>query len=147
MTVGPELPPHLVKRKYDSDGETLERTKSRSPEGPEKRRRVLGPAPPPAALDERPEEPASDSDSSSDDDDYGPALPPAPGSAVSEFILVTLFASANCISRPNVHWKSSVANGKRKLHSKSNRRNHNEKNGCLRRQLGMIGLRVLTLRS
>ena len=90
MTVGPELPPHLAKRKHDSDEETPERTRSRSPEGPEKRRRVLGPAPPPAALDERPEEPASDSDSSSDDD-YGPALPPAPGSAVSTLLPVTIF--------------------------------------------------------
>lgn len=54
-------------------------------------RRVLGPAPPPAPLSERPpQEPvAADSDSSSDDD-YGPSLPPAPGSAAA-----ALEASAN----------------------------------------------------
>ena len=89
MPVGPELPPHLAKRKHDSDEETPEREKSRSPEGPEKRRRVLGPAMPPAPLEERPEEPANDSDSSSDDDDYGPAMPPAPGSAVSNPVLTS----------------------------------------------------------
>lgn len=87
-SVGPELPPHLAKRKRDSDDETNERP-SQSPknvdsDGAEKRRRVLGPAMPPASLNERPSEPADDdSDESSDDDDFGPALPPAPGSAVS----------------------------------------------------------------
>lgn len=50
--------------------------------GPTLPKRVLGPAPPPANLSERPSHPANpgaDSDSS-DDDDFGPALPPAPGS-------------------------------------------------------------------
>lgn len=85
-SVGPELPPHLAKRKRDSDHEENER-QSQSPkninsDGIEKRRRVLGPAMPPASLDERPSEPADDSEDSSDDDDFGPALPPAPGSLV-----------------------------------------------------------------
>jgi hypothetical protein len=45
-------------------------------------RRVLGPAPPPAPLSELPSHPANANEDSSDsDDDYGPSLPPAPGSA------------------------------------------------------------------
>lgn len=85
-SVGPELPPHLAKRKRDSDDEENERP-SHSPknvdsDSTEKRRRILGPAMPPASLDERPSDPADDPDESSDDD-FGPALPPAPGSVVS----------------------------------------------------------------
>lgn len=45
-------------------------------------KRILGPAPPPANLSERPSHPptATTVSDSSDDDDYGPSLPPPPGS-------------------------------------------------------------------
>ena len=47
--------------------------------GPAQPKRILGPAPPPANLSELPSHPANDSSDS--EDDYGPSLPPAPGSA------------------------------------------------------------------
>jgi hypothetical protein len=46
---------------------------------------ILGPAPPPANLSEKPTHSPNDSDSSSDDD-YGPSLPPAPGSAAAALL-------------------------------------------------------------
>lgn len=82
--IGAELPPHLLaKRKRQQEEQaSVEPTitsgakRSPSPDGPEKRRRVIGPAMPPAPLDQRPEEPPNaDDDSSSDDDDFGPSLP------------------------------------------------------------------------
>jgi hypothetical protein len=91
-SVGPELPPHLAKRKRspedDDDRSSSPPTKIQAA-SPPKERRILGPAPPPASLDERPSEPAetpehsSAKDSSSDDDDYGPSLPPLAGSAAA----------------------------------------------------------------
>lgn len=86
-SVGPELPPHLAKRKRGSDEEDNERnsqsSKNTDSDGTEKRRRIIGPAMPPAPLDERPSEPADHSDDSSDDD-FGPALPPPPGSVAEQ---------------------------------------------------------------
>lgn len=90
MPVGPELPPHLQKRKRsiaEDDPVSSPPPKVRAVTPP-KERRILGPAPPPAELSERPSHPPSaveadvkfDSDSS-DDDDFGPSLPPVPGSA------------------------------------------------------------------
>jgi hypothetical protein len=49
-------------------------------------RRVQGPAPSPAPLSEKPSQPANE-DSDSSDDDYGPALPPAIGSAAEAAFL------------------------------------------------------------
>jgi hypothetical protein len=90
MPVGPELPPHLMKRKRSIDDESESssppaKIQAAAVEEPSKPRRVLGPAPPPAALDELPLQPVSNAedDSSSDDDDYGPSLPPAPGTAAA----------------------------------------------------------------
>jgi Protein of unknown function (DUF3752) len=90
--VGPELPPHLMKRKRSSDSGSDDTGESSSPPrinatSRDKPRRVLGPALPPAPFDERPIEPADkleEEDSSSDDDGYGPSLPPAPGSAAAK---------------------------------------------------------------
>ncbi|KAL9101081.1 MAG: hypothetical protein Q9163_003629 [Psora crenata] len=95
--VGPELPPHLTaKRKRDQsddDRPQSKRSPSLSPSSSEnKKSRIIGPAVPPAPLDERPRTapratPVKEDDSSSDDtDDFGPSLPPAPGSqnAVAE---------------------------------------------------------------
>ncbi|KAF2164090.1 hypothetical protein M409DRAFT_25437 [Zasmidium cellare ATCC 36951] len=83
--IGADLPPHLLaKRKRqeeeaESDAPTTASGAKRpsSPDEPEKRRKVLGPAMPPAPLDERPTAPpdAEDEDSSDDDDDFGPSLP------------------------------------------------------------------------
>ena len=51
-------------------------------------KRVLGPAPPPMHLSEMPSHLANaDRDSSDSDDDYGPSLPPAPGSAAEASML------------------------------------------------------------
>ncbi|KAK4690316.1 hypothetical protein P7C71_g6445, partial [Lecanoromycetidae sp. Uapishka_2] len=84
-TVGPELPPHLqAKRKREDEtfNNTPKRRRSSSTSSNDaKLRRVIGPAPPPASLAELPPtapDPNVDSDSS--DDDFGPSLPPAPGS-------------------------------------------------------------------
>ncbi|GAB7332499.1 hypothetical protein MBLNU13_g04293t1 [Cladosporium sp. NU13] len=86
--IGAELPPHLLaKRKRQQEEQTQDAPpiasgakRSPSPEGADKRRRVIGPAMPPAPLDERPtESPTTQSqedESSSDDDDFGPSLPP-----------------------------------------------------------------------
>lgn len=86
MPVGPEIPPHFQKRKRSTDDEEspLPPSKIRAAT-PEEPRRVLGPALPPAPLDERPSEPAeqSEEDTSSDDNDFGPSLPPPPGSAMA----------------------------------------------------------------
>jgi hypothetical protein len=85
-SVGPEVPPHLSKRKHsidDGDGESPSPPSKIQAASPPRERRILGPAPPPAPLDERPTQRADkpEDESSSDDDDYGPSLPPAPGSA------------------------------------------------------------------
>ena len=91
-TVGPELPPHLqAKRKRSiSDDENLDtsrippkRARSASPNEEVKPRRIIGPTAPPASLAERPNTSCESNidSSSSDDDDFGPSLPPAPGSA------------------------------------------------------------------
>ena|SRR5450432_3807047 len=86
-SVGPELPPHLAKRKRSIHDEG---DKGSSPPAkiqaasPPKERRVLGPAPPPAPLEERPSQPADqEDDDSSSDEDYGPSLPPVPGSSAA----------------------------------------------------------------
>lgn len=82
---GPELPPHLSKRKRsinDEDDKNSSPPTKIQAASPPKERRVLGPAPPPAPMDEKPSESADklSDDGSSDDDNYGPSLPPAPGS-------------------------------------------------------------------
>lgn len=86
--IGAELPPHLLaKRKRQQEEQAQDESpiasgakRSSSPEGADKRRRVIGPAMPPAPLEERPTEPATtqpqEGESSSDDDDFGPSLPP-----------------------------------------------------------------------
>lgn len=85
-SVGPQLPPHLSKRKREEENTTsaspqsISSSRSSSTGSVSKRRRI-GPAPPPADLSERPTTPPSPSPSaSSDDSDFGPCLPPAPGS-------------------------------------------------------------------
>ena len=91
-SVGPQLPPHLAKRKISSEeahdhvGISPKRQRSSSPNSNDTRsRRVIGPAPPPAPLSERPTTPPElDADSSDSDDDFGPSLPPAPGSTSEE---------------------------------------------------------------
>lgn len=81
-SIGPEIPPHLLaKRKRLAEEVESSKpfpTRSSSPSGSEKRRRVVGPAPPPTPLDELPSQPAEsegEEGSSSDDDDFGPAPP------------------------------------------------------------------------
>lgn len=75
MPVGPELPPHLSKRKRDSGLDS-------SDSGSEKRKRITGPTLPPKSLN--PNEINLDSDDSSEDDGpqpaaaIGPTLPAAP---------------------------------------------------------------------
>jgi hypothetical protein len=91
-SIGPDLPPHLLekrKRQADEDAEAAQNAtkyapvKLHSPEGGEKRRRVVGPATPPVALGERPQASIrDDEDSSSSDDDYGPSIPTEETSAV-----------------------------------------------------------------
>ena len=90
-SVGPELPPHLAKRKrseeaHDTGDVPSKRQRSSSPHSHDtKPRRVIGPAAPPAPLLERPATPAEpDVDSSDSDDDFGPSLPPPPGSISRE---------------------------------------------------------------
>lgn len=83
--IGADLPPHLLaKRKRqeeeapsDAPAPASGAKRPSSPDEPDKRRRVLGPAMPPAPLDERPSEPpkTKEEDSSDDDDDFGPSLP------------------------------------------------------------------------
>ncbi len=89
--VGPELPPHLAKRKrseevHDTADVSPKRQRSSSPSSYDtKPRRVLGPAAPPAPLSERPAtRPEPEADSSDSDDDFGPSLPPPPGSMSQE---------------------------------------------------------------
>lgn len=89
--VGPELPPHLAKRKrseeaHNTDDVLSKRQRSSSPHSHDtKARRVIGPAAPPAPLSERPTmSPEPDADSSDSDDDFGPSLPPLPGSVNQE---------------------------------------------------------------
>lgn len=83
--IGPALPPHLLaKRKRQQAEEDSNESSttpgakpSKSPDGEEKRRKVIGPAMPLAPLIERPMKPALLEESASDDDDgFGPALPP-----------------------------------------------------------------------
>ncbi|PBP20485.1 hypothetical protein BUE80_DR008784 [Diplocarpon rosae] len=129
-SIGPELPPHLAKRKRSIDdeapnspprkvqaatapspqssGPTMPPTSNpdeldlgnssedeygpsvaKSTTAPSKpstppKKQILGPAPPPANLSERPSYPADDSSDS--DDDFGPSLPPAPGSTAESAI-------------------------------------------------------------
>lgn len=74
-----------MKRKHEAadDGEGPSQTTSQSkscssshsPDGGEKRRRVLGPSLPPAPLEERPTTDPEDNDSASSEDEFGPALP------------------------------------------------------------------------
>ncbi|KAI9047613.1 hypothetical protein LZ554_008326 [Drepanopeziza brunnea f. sp. 'monogermtubi'] len=88
-TLGPTLPPTANPDELDLDDSSEDEYGPSVPEpestiqpipSPAPKRRVLGPAPPPANLAERPSYPADDSSSDSDDD-FGPSLPPAPGSA------------------------------------------------------------------
>ena len=86
-SVGPQLPAHLLsKRKREEENTTSaspqskSSSRSSSTDSVSKRRRI-GPALPPADLSERPTTPPSPSPSaSSDGSDFGPSLPPAPGS-------------------------------------------------------------------
>ncbi|KAK0515962.1 hypothetical protein JMJ35_001996 [Cladonia borealis] len=87
--VGPELPPHLqAKRKREDEEEAHDtppkRPRSSSASSNENLpKRIIGPAPPPAPLSELPPtrpSPDAEEASSSSDDDFGPSLPPAPGS-------------------------------------------------------------------
>lgn len=89
--VGPELPPHLAKRKRSEEAlDTVDippkRQRSSSPSSQDtKIRRVIGPAAPPAPLSERSTaRPEPDADSSDSDDGFGPSLPPPPGSITQE---------------------------------------------------------------
>ncbi|CAL3972475.1 hypothetical protein PZA11_004415 [Diplocarpon coronariae] len=130
-SVGPELPPHLAKRKRSTDdeapdspprkvqaatappprtlGPTMPPTSnpdeldlggnaeveyglsafkpatSPSQRSTPPKKRIFGPAPPPANLSERPSHPADESSDS--DDEFGPSLPPAPGSAAESALL------------------------------------------------------------
>ena len=96
-TIGPTLPPHLTAKRKRSEEDIVspsipsKRSRSSSPSSPDsKPRRVIGPTVPPAPLSELPpSEPVPEqnsskdkdhSSSSDDDDDFGPSLPPAPGS-------------------------------------------------------------------
>lgn len=89
-SIGPDLPPHLLaKRKRQAEDEepsaqpsTPTEDAPKSPDGAEKRRRVMGPAPPPAPIDELPPTSAQDEEDSSSDDDYGPSVPTEKPSAV-----------------------------------------------------------------
>ena len=89
--IGPALPPHLLaKRKRQREeadaaaketGPPADAVRSVTPDGGEKKRRVIGPAMPPALLQEKPKtllSPArktAHGDSESSDDDFGPAIP------------------------------------------------------------------------
>lgn len=93
-TVGPELPPHLQgKRKREDEEEETHPTSPKRPRSSstssnhDAPKRIIGPAPPPAPLSELPpSNPSPDAEeeeenaSSSSDDEFGPSLPPAPGS-------------------------------------------------------------------
>nr|POF07870.1 gpalpp motif-containing protein 1 [Quercus suber] len=82
--IGPALPPHLIaKRKRQQEdkaanefGTTAGAKRLQSPNGGEKRQRIIGPAMPPAPLDERPPGlPGAEESGGDDEDDFGPALP------------------------------------------------------------------------
>ena len=86
-SLGPQLPPHLIpKRKREEDDafsspKSASRSRSSSADSASKRRRMIGPALPPAPLPERPiATPSPAHSSNSSDDDFGPSLPPVPGS-------------------------------------------------------------------
>lgn len=92
-SVGPELPPHLAKRKRSEEAHNPlnlhpKRQRSSSPHPQTTQpRRIIGPAAPPAPLSQRPPTPPDPSPSSSDSDsdsDFGPSLPPLPGSTDQE---------------------------------------------------------------
>ena len=93
--LGPSLPPtqnpdevtldESSEDEYGPSGAKAPTANTKAPSPP--RKRVLGPAPPPASLSERPSYPANDSSSSDSEDDYGPSLPPAPGSAAESALL------------------------------------------------------------
>ena len=87
-SIGPSLPPHLTKRKRSEEtSPSPPPSRSSSTDSSHsKRRRTIGPAPPPAPLSERPSTPPSPSRSESSDSnsDFGPSLPPAPGSAAAQ---------------------------------------------------------------
>jgi Protein of unknown function (DUF3752) len=96
---GPTLPPTTNPDELDLDedssdnnyGPSVPKSTSKSaakPLSPPPKKRVLGPAPPPAPISQMPSHSANDDDSS--DDDYGPSLPPAPGSAAEAQHLHTL---------------------------------------------------------
>lgn len=86
--VGPELPPHLAKRKREQEEQEPQPSLRPSPQSPPtrspsdspKRRRVLGPSLPPAPLSELPPSVPTDSDSDPDSD-FGPSLPTHTSSA------------------------------------------------------------------
>ena len=86
--VGPELPPHLQTKRKREDEEAHDspskRPRSSSTSFSEiQARRIIGPAPPPAPLSELPStrlSPDTGEEDTSSDDDFGPSLPPAPGS-------------------------------------------------------------------
>jgi len=81
-SVGPELPPHLAKRKREAEKDesplpsrTATTDRPATPESSEKRRRVIGPSLPPAPIEELPKTSAQDEEESSSDDEFGPAIP------------------------------------------------------------------------
>lgn len=95
--VGPELPPHLAKRKREQEAQEPQTSRFPSPPSPPtrsssdspKRRRVLGPSLPPAPLSELPPSAPSHSDSDSDSD-FGPSLPTHTPSAAESLRQQTL---------------------------------------------------------
>lgn len=90
--VGPSLPPTKNPDQLDLDessdddnyGPSAPSTtdaKPTSPQAAAPKRRILGPAPPPGPLSELPSHSATHDSPSDSDSDYGPSLPPAPGTA------------------------------------------------------------------
>ena len=87
-TVGPVLPPHLqAKRKREDEAHDTastppkRRRSSSSSSNDTKPNRVIGPTAPPADPSQLPPTaPSPEAEDSSSDDDFGPSLPPAPGS-------------------------------------------------------------------
>ena len=87
--VGPELPPHLQAKRKREDEEEAHDTPPKRPRSSSTSsnedlpKRIIGPAPPPPPLSELPPtapSPDAEDASSSSDSDFGPSLPPAPGS-------------------------------------------------------------------
>ncbi|KAM3077826.1 hypothetical protein ACMFMF_004244 [Clarireedia jacksonii] len=107
--IGPSMPPNNpdeleIDSEEDDYGPSVIPAPSKPPSPP--RKRILGPAPPPAPLSELPPHHPSDSDSGSESD-YGPSLPPAPGSAAHSALesrraqeAASLAASASEPSKP-----------------------------------------------